>query len=96
MRYRDRASSVYEQKCFVYILNKAVGEGCNRFDKFAKDIHKVFEVVLSNLSTPDTKSFKEKLWSYFHSVRYKKLPGLWSIAYTVLWMLQRSIKTILY
>ena len=67
-----------------YILNKAVGEGCNRFDKFAKDIHKVFEIILSNLSSPDTKSFKEKLWSYFNSVRYKKLPELWSSLYSSL------------
>ena len=46
-----------------YIINKAGREGCNGFDKFAKDIyiyihtHKVFKEILSNLSTPDTKSF---------------------------------------
>ena len=53
-----------------YIINKAAGEGCNKFDKFAQDIHKVFKEILSELSTPDTKSFKEKLWRYFHSVRF--------------------------
>ena len=67
-----------------YTINKAGGEGCNRFDKFAKDIHKVLEEILSNLSMPDTKSFKEKLWNYFHSVRFKKLPGLWSSLYSSL------------
>ena len=67
-----------------YIINKAEKEGCNRFDNFAQDIYKVFEEILSDLSMPDTKSFKEKLWSYFHGVRFKMLPGLWCSLYSSL------------
>ena len=56
-------------------------------------MHKVFEEILSNPSTPDTKSFTEKWWSYFYSVRFLK--NTWvvvSLAYTVLWMLQKYRK----
>ena len=57
--------AVLMKKSASYIINKAGGEGCNRFDKFAKDIYKVFEEILSKLSMQDTKSFEKKFGATF-------------------------------
>ena len=39
----ETEQAVLMKESALYIINKAGGERCNGFDKFAKDIHKVFE-----------------------------------------------------
>ena len=59
-----------------YLLSKAAEPA---FDTFSADMQQLLEKIVSKLSKykPTSKSFKNRLWASYHSIRRNDLSSIW-------------------
>lgn len=76
----ERAKIMKESAAYILQKCESSNSSC-ALSKLCEELDIAFSEIISNAPKPHQKSFKEKLWSSFHSIRLKKIPEFWKKLY---------------